>query len=193
MSTALIVLLVVLAVVVLALAAAAFALPQRRSRRLQQQFGPEYQRALTEHEGDAKAAERDLDERVKQTGELDLHPLEAAQQERFRARWSELQAQFVDAPAQSVQDADLLLSEVLRERGYPDDGQDAALSVHHAEALDSYRSLRSTAVRARTGEAGTEELRQAFAGARDVFDQVVSAGTGDVPARPRRVIERTSR
>jgi hypothetical protein len=173
MSTGLIIVIVVVAVVVIALVGVAVVMPQMRSRRLQQQFGPEYQRAVSEHDGNAKEAERELAERVRRTGELDLRPLDAAQQERYLAHWTTLQEQFVDAPAKAVIDADLLLTEVLRERGYPDDDQYAALSVHHARAIDGYRASRNAAERAESGDATTEELRDAFVRARATFDALV--------------------
>jgi hypothetical protein len=177
MSTGLIILIVVVVVVVAAIGVAV-AMPQMRSRRLQQQFGPEYQRTVSEHDGDTREAERELSERVKRTRELDLHPLDAAQQERYLARWTTLQEQFVDAPGKAVIDADHLLTEVLRERGYPDDDQYTALSVRHNRALEGYRVSRSAAERAADGSASTEELRDAFVRARETFDELVRDGSG---------------
>ena len=186
MSTGLIIVIVVVAVVVVALVGIAVAMPQMRSRRLQQQFGPEYERAVAQHDGDTKEAERELSERVKRTGELDLHPLDPARQERYLARWTALQEQFVDAPGKAVIDADHLLTEVLRERGYPDDDQDIALSVHHTRALEGYRVSRSAAERAGQGAATTEELRDAFVRARETFDELVrdDSGPSDRTTRP---------
>jgi hypothetical protein len=173
MSTGLIIVIVVVVVVVVALIGVTVAMPQIRSRRLQQQFGPEYERTVAQHDGDTKEAEHELSERVKRTRELDLHPLDPAQRERYLARWTALQEQFVDAPGKAVIDADHLLTEVLRERGYPDDDQDTALSVHHTRALDGYRVSRNAAERAGQGSATTEELRDAFVRARETFDQLV--------------------
>jgi hypothetical protein len=178
MSTGLIILIVVVVVVVVAAIGAAVAMPQMRSRRLQQQFGPEYQRTVSEHDGDTKEAERELADRVKRTHDLDLHPLDAAQQERYLAQWTTLQEQFVDAPGKAVIDADQLLTEVLRDRGYPDDDQYTALSVEHNHALEGYRVSRSAAQRAGDGSATTEELRDAFVRARETFDELVRDGSG---------------
>ncbi|MFC1407953.1 hypothetical protein ACEZCY_01510 [Streptacidiphilus sp. N1-12] len=183
MSTGLIIVIVVVAVVVVALIGVAVVMPQQRSRRLQQQFGSEYQRAVSEHSGNTKEAEQELSERVSRTRKLDLRPLDAAAQERYLAHWTTLQEQFVDAPAKAVIDADHLLTEVLRDRGYPDDGQDqyAALSVHHARALEGYRVSRGAAERAEKGDATTEELRDAFVRARETFDELVRDGDGGSP------------
>ena len=182
MSTGVIILIVVVVVVVVAAIGVAVAMPRMRSRRLQQQFGPEYDRTVSEHNGDSKEAERELSERVKRTNELDLRPLDAAQQERYLAQWTTLQEQFVDAPGKAVIDADHLLTEVLRDRGYPDDDQYAALSVQHNRALEGYRVSRSAAQRAADGSATTEELRDAFVRARETFDELVrdDSGSSDV-------------
>jgi len=173
MSTGLIIVIVIAVVAVAALAAMAAMRPQQRNRKLRQQFGPEYDRELAQHDGDIKATDQVLEERVKRAGDLDIRSLDAAQRERALARWTTLQEQFVDSPAKAVIDADHLLSEVLRDRGFPaadsSDEQYAALSVHHAPALPGYR--------ARRGEATTEELRQAFVNARETFDQLMGEET----------------
>ncbi|WP_182442524.1 hypothetical protein [Streptacidiphilus sp. PB12-B1b] len=178
MSTGVIILIVVAVVVVAALVAFTAARPRMRSRRLQERFGPEYERELAEHEGDRAAAESELEERVKRAQKLDIQPLDAAQRERFLADWNTLQEQFVDSPAKAVIGADQLLNEVLRDSGYPEDDRYGALSVHHNKALPGYRASREAAVHARQGEATTEELRTSFVDVRNTFDLLVGAGEG---------------
>jgi hypothetical protein len=190
MSTGLIIVIVVAVLAVAALAAMAVMRPQQRNRKLRQQFGPEYDRELAQHDGDIRATDQVLEERVKRAGNLDIRPLDAAQRERVTAQWITLQEQFVDSPAKAVIDADHLLDEVLRDRGFPtpapagapaddsrDDDRYAALSVHHGPALPGYRATQQAAERAQRGEATTEELRQAFVNARETFDQLVGAET----------------
>ena len=175
MSTGVIILIVVLAVVIVAGVAAVVAVvPRQRSRRLTQQFGPEYDRVLAQHEGDRTAAEKELQERTERAQGLDIRPLGDAERERCLAQWTQLQEQFVDAPAKAVLGAGQLLDEVLRERGFPEDDQYAALSVHHGQALPGYRAAQSAAERAGKGEAGTEELRTAFVQARETFDALLN-------------------
>ncbi|NEA66645.1 hypothetical protein G3I56_29615 [Streptomyces sp. SID12488] len=41
-------------------------------RGMKRRFGPEYDRAVADHDGDTKAAERDLGERVERHGSLTL-------------------------------------------------------------------------------------------------------------------------
>jgi hypothetical protein len=65
MSTGLIIALIVIAAVVVIIAAAMTlrARGPRRGPSLKRRFGPEYDRAVARHDGDAKAAERELTER----------------------------------------------------------------------------------------------------------------------------------
>ena len=185
MSTGVIIVIVVAVIVVAALAAAAMMRPGQRSKRLQEQFGPEYERAVADHNGDSRAAEQALQDRVKRVEQLDIQPLDAAQRERYLADWMGLQEQFVDEPAKSLSEADQLLAGVLRDRGYPEDDQYAALSVHHSKALTGYRNSRSAANRARQGEGTTEELRRSFVELRGTFEALVGEAQNNrrVPAQ----------
>ncbi|MEY9965020.1 hypothetical protein ABIA33_003062 [Streptacidiphilus sp. MAP12-16] len=183
---------VVAAVVLVAAPALAVMQPRLRSRRLQRQFGSEYHRSVAQHEGNAKAAERDLEHRIRRAKEIEVRPLDAAARERFLAQWATLQEQFVDAPAKAVLDADALLTTLLRDLGYPDDDHYAALSVRHAQAREGYRSSRAAAERAQGGSASTEELREAFVRARETFDVLVRDDAA-AEARTNRTNETTER
>lgn len=186
MSTGVIIVIVVVAVVVIALIALAMRRPQARSRRLKEQFGPEYERTVSRHDGDAKEAEGELGDRITRSQDLDIRPLDDAQREYFLAQWATLQELFVDDPAKAIIDADQLLTSVLHERGYPDEDQYDALSVHHANALPGYRASRNAAQRAPSADASTEELRDAFVHARKTFDSLVLDDQGrSVESTPR--------
>ncbi|MEU6671488.1 hypothetical protein [Streptomyces sp. NPDC046727] len=189
MSTGLIILLIVIAAVVV-IGATALVVRSRARRGgtgLKRRFGPEYERTVALHDGDAKAAERELAERVEHHGDLRERPLDGAQRQRYAQRWAAVQEHFVDAPREAVSEADRLLAQLAVERGYPDGGryeeQLAALSVHHADHVDGYRQVHRAA---RTGAgggpseagAGTEELRSALLGARALFDDLNSAESG---------------
>ncbi|MEV6111611.1 hypothetical protein AB0L59_03625 [Streptomyces sp. NPDC052109] len=183
MSTGMIVLTVIVAVAVVAAAIAPTL--RGRGRRggagLKRRFGPEYERAVALHDGDTKAAERELAERVERHGELRERPLDAAGREQYEARWTAVQEHFVDSPRQAVAEADRLLAELAVARGYPDGGhyeeQLSALSVHHADHVDGYRRVHRVA-RAGASDAmteagsGTEEMRTALVGARALFDDL---------------------
>src|SRR5918993_1487366 len=143
--------LIALAVLVV-LALVAFGVTKGRSARLRQQFGPEYDRAVEAH-GDRRQAEAGLRQVARKRDELDVRPLSVASRDGYIARWRAAQARFVDAPGRAVAEADALVGQVLRERGYPTgdfDEQAAMVAVDHGERAESYR--RAYAVH--RGEAG---------------------------------------
>lgn len=176
MSTGVIITIVVAVVIVAALVAVALRGPQANSRRLKKQFGPEYDRVVRRHGGDAKEAERELSDRVTRSQGLDIRPLDATRREYYQAQWAQQQVLFVDDPAQAVLTADTLLTSVLRERGYPGEDPYDALSVYHLDALPGYRASRGGAQLARAADPSTEELREAFVRARGTFDSLVLDG-----------------
>jgi len=190
---------VIIAVIVIVAAvvvgAAALSLRARAAHGgggLKRRFGPEYERAVARHDGDAKAAERDLAERVKRHGALREQPLEAAARERYTARWTAAQERFVDSPREAVAEADRLLGELAGVRGFPDGGQYEeqleALSVHHARHVHGYRRVHRAAHApdsgAAEGRAGTEEMREAMIEARALFEELVTPTTPTKPTKP---------
>ncbi|MFF3331113.1 hypothetical protein ACFYWX_16355 [Streptomyces sp. NPDC002888] len=184
MSTGVIIALIVIVAAVVAVAAA-LTLRGRGARgggSLKRRFGPEYDRAVARHDGDTKAAERELGALVERHGGLRERPLEPTERERFEARWTDTQERFVDSPREAVAEAEQLLSELAGARGFPDGGryeeQVAALSVHHGHHVHGYRRVHSV-VRGRAGSEqdgrtpGTEELREALVEARDLFEDLM--------------------
>jgi hypothetical protein len=162
----------VIIVAVLLCAVIWLALRQRRTAKLKEGFGPEYDRTL-EQSGDQRAAEAELREREQRRSSYDIRELEPAARERYAERWRETQARFVDQPASTLADADTLVSEVMRERGYPVDDfetQAADVSVDHPGVVEHYRQAH--AVRA-SDETSTEELREAFVHYRALFDELL--------------------
>jgi hypothetical protein len=182
--------------VVLVVACAAM-LRQRRTARLREGFGPEYDRALEEH-GDQRTAEEDLRRRRERRRGLDIRPLAPETRERCAERWTATQRRFVDAPASAVADADGLVAEVMRERGYPvDDFEQRAadVSVDHPETVDHYRRAHAISVDSARGMASTEDLRKAMVHFRALFDDLLHDGadeTNRVPDRRTRHAEEMS-
>jgi hypothetical protein len=165
---------VILAVLVVGLAAMLL-MQRQRSGHLQSRFGPEYDRAL-EETGDKRKAEAELQQREKRVQKLDIRPLEAADRERFTTDWRRVQAEFVDDPIGAMTQADVLLQDVMRTRGYPVENFEqvaADVSVDHPTVVQNYRSGHDIAVRHRQGEAGTEDLRQAMIHYRALFEELV--------------------
>ncbi|HSP39070.1 MAG TPA: hypothetical protein VLR26_15100 [Frankiaceae bacterium] len=170
---------VVVGVVVVLLIAAVVALllkkRAQRRRELQEQYGPEYDRAV-EQTGSRRAAERELAERDEQRSQLTIVPLSSSSRARYTQSWDEVQGRFVDDPQASVADADELVTSVLRERGYPTEGfeeQARLLSVDHANTLESYRQGHQIGTLARQRQATTEQLRQGMMHYRSLFRELV--------------------
>jgi hypothetical protein len=184
MSTGVIIALIVIVAVVV-IVAAVLTLRARGGHAggsLKRRFGPEYDRAVARHDGDSKAAERELAERVERHGSLQRRELEPAQREQFEARWTAAQERFVDSPSEAVAEADRLLAELAEARGFPQGSQYeeqlAALSVHHAHHVHGYRRVHRVAATRVSGtqdggRAGTEEMREAMVEARALFEQLV--------------------
>jgi hypothetical protein len=174
MSTGAVIAIVVVIVVVIAVVAVV-AMEMRR-RRLRRQFGPEYDRLVTEL-GSRRKAEAELAARQRRVNKLDIRPLTRAETARYLGEWNAIQERFVDAPAQSVAQASTLVSAVMKLRGYPADDQNEAmeaLSVEHGPTLGRYREARLTSERARTGSASTDDLRNAMLQYRALFEELVA-------------------
>src|SRR5207253_9926867 len=125
MQTQVLVAIAVLVVIVVALAAL-YAVRQQRSSRLRRRFGPEYDRTV-ESTGDQKRAEQELADREQRRRRFQVHELEPEARDRYWAEWRQVQARFVDQPQLAVREADVLVTEVMRRRGYPmDDFEQAA-------------------------------------------------------------------
>ena len=162
----------IVVIVVLLAVVAALAYQRQRSTQLREGFGPEYDRAVEEH-GDQRAAESELRERRERRRTYDIRPLGATARDRYAERWRATQAQFVDQPASALSDADTLVAEVMRERGYPveDFEQQAAdVSVDHPEVVEHYRKAHAIHTGSR---ASTEELREAMLHYRALFAELL--------------------
>jgi hypothetical protein len=177
MSTGLLVAIIVIAVVVL-LAAAFLAWQRQRSRRLQERFGPEYDRTL-ERSGDRRAAEAELVEREQRRRKLDVVELEPAARERYREAWQATQGRFVDDPGGAARAADELVARVMRDRGYPVDEFEqraADISVDHPQVVEDYRAAHAVSLANERGLASTDDLRQAFVHYRALFTELLDSG-----------------
>jgi hypothetical protein len=187
MSTGAVIAIVVIIVVVIA--ALAVGVMQTRRRRLRQQFGPEYDRVVSET-GNRRKAEAELSARQRRVAELDIRPLNSEESARFQGEWNAIQERFVDTPTESVTQAATLITTVMRTRGYPTDDHDQAmdaLSVDHAHTLTRYREARGISERAGSGAATTDDLRNAMLKYRELFHELV--GTRDDRATDRDTAE----
>jgi hypothetical protein len=167
---------VIAVVAVLVIAVVAYAgYSARRRRELRTDFGPEYDRTL-ESAGSRREAESELRERVTRHDEFDLRELDRDERQRYLRAWDGLQARFVDEPAGAIREADDLIQDVMRARGYPVDDFDqraADLSVDHPTVVENYRGAHTIARRAHAGDATTEELRRGVVHYRALFEELV--------------------
>ena len=164
------------AVVVVALiAVGAWFYRRKQSHTLQEHFGSEYDRTVTELGSRAKG-ESELKAREKRVERLELIPLAAPEALRFSETWQALQSRFVDNPKGVVVQAEQLVRELMEKRGYPmGDFERRAgdISVDHPDVVANYRAAQAIAVRDQKGTADTEELRKAVVHYRSLFDELL--------------------
>jgi hypothetical protein len=173
MDTSVWIVLIVVAVVVAA--GAWMYLQRRRTEGLREQFGPEYDHAVTESGGRGRA-ESELQARAERVEQLNIQPLSGEDRARFSESWRSVQAQFVDDPAGAVGQADRLVADVMQTRGYPvgDFEQRASdISVDHPHVVENYRAAHAIALRNERGEASTEDLRQSMVHYRSLFEDLL--------------------
>jgi hypothetical protein len=181
-------LIVLLAVVVVLLGAAA-AVPRARSASLKQRFGSEYDRVLDE-EGDRRGAEATLRKRIKQRDELEIRELTPEQSARYAERWYVIQARFVDNPSQTLVEAAELVTQVMRERGYPDDatnGDSDYVSIDYPKVAVGYQA--AEAVRTSEQPASVDDQRQAIQSYRSLFDELLIHSAGSVDGTAESAVE----
>ena len=176
MDNTTIIIVVAILVAFAAIAAAGWIfLQKKQTGRLRSRFGPEYDR-LAEVEGGRGRAEKTLHEREKRVERFNLVPLSPKDRDRFAGAWQQEQAGFVDDPRAAVANADSLVTEVMKVRGYPmgDFEQRAAdISVDHSLVVTNYRIAHDIALRD-SGETSTEELRTALLHYRMLFEDLLT-------------------
>ena len=151
------------------------AVNQMRSRRLQEHFGPEYDRAVKQAK-DRDLAEAELQNREERVKKYRIVPLSEHDRTHYQHAWDRVQNQFVDDPRGATTQADELIFEVMERRGYPVNGFEQAaadLSVDYPMVVENYRAASAIAQRNRQGEAGTEDLRQALVYYRALFHELL--------------------
>ena len=172
MSTVSIILIIV-AICAVALSAWMF-FEKKRTQRLRAKFGPEYDR-MVEASG-RRPAEATLEERAKRVEKMPIRALRNEERDQFAERWRKEQALFVDDPRLAVENADRLVIEVMRARGYPMgefEQRAADISVDHPRVVENYRAAHEIAARDSRGKVTTEELRRAMVHYRALFEDLL--------------------
>jgi hypothetical protein len=155
---------------------------RKRTERLHDKFGPEYDHTV-QTMGSTKKAQTELEERQKHVKALEIRPLSISEREHYLADWSAVQSKFVDEPGQAIEAADRLIKEVMQVRDYPvsDFDQRAAdISVIYPELVSNYRAAREIAIKNEQGQADTEELRQAMIYYRSLFNELLGTDADDI-------------
>jgi hypothetical protein len=166
---------VALVLVAIVVAAAWTFSRRRRTERLHRRFGPEYEHAVTTL-GDRRQAEAELANREKRAKSLQIRPLGQEEVEHFSEAWQGVQTCFVDHPTEAITDAENLVVEVMRARGYPAVDVEQRvdyLSVDHPRAAQNYRVAHGITQKTRSQEATTEDLRQAMTYYRELFNELL--------------------
>lgn len=151
---------------------------ERRTQRLHNTFGPEYDRTVGE-QGRGKAEDA-LDERAKRAESLDVRQLSATEGLHFQQEWAAIQSRFVDDPGEAVTRADRLVIDVLLARGYPAGNFDIAadaVSVDHPRVVIDYRAAHDVIETNTRGSASTEDLRLAMTKYRSIFTELLDVRT----------------
>ncbi|HEV7853049.1 MAG TPA: hypothetical protein VGP27_17095 [Mycobacterium sp.] len=170
------VLIAVLVLVVVAVAGWSVA-RRRRSERLKEHFGPEYDRTVGDL-GEQRAAEAELLAREKKRKKLDIVDLTPEVRQEHAVVWARVQTDFVDDPQDAVGRAERLVTRVMRERGYPIDDFDhraADISVDHPDIVENYRGAHAIYQSQHDGDISTEDARQAFVHYRALFDRLLGS------------------
>jgi len=172
MSTGAIVAIIVAVVVVILVIGMITAM---RRRQLRQRLGPEYDRVASEMHSQRKA-DAELAERERRVRSLDIRPLDETVRVKYAAEWTAIQERFVDQPEQAVTQAELLVTSVMKDRGYPTEEHDqivADLSVEHAGTLEHFRAAHQISMQAEAGTVTTENLRLAMLHYRALFSDLL--------------------
>ena len=182
MNATYVIVIVVLVVVVIGVAIGPIFARRRRSDRLHDHFGAEYDHTV-QTMGDEKKAQTELDERQKHVETLDIRSLSVSERDGYLADWAAVQSKFVDEPGQAIVDADRLIIEVMQKRAYPlsDFDQRAAdISVTYPALVTNYRAARAIALKNEQHQANTEELRQAMIYYRSLFEELLEPAPASV-------------
>ena len=167
----------VLVVLTLVMLAVLSVTGRRKTRRLKEHFGAEYERTVDEA-GDQRAAEQELIARERKRQKLDVVALSPDAHKKYAEQWHVVQRVFVDDPSGAVDEADRLVTEVMRERGYPVDDFDqraSDISVDHPDTVEHYRAAHTLYLAQEKADIGTEAQRQAFVHYRALFEQLLGA------------------
>jgi FtsZ-interacting cell division protein ZipA len=182
------VMMILIAVAIVAIGVAVWVyIQKKRTQDLRSRFGPEYDKAIDTH-GSRAPAESDLEKREKRVAKFNIRSFRPDERAKYAEDWRIEQSLFVDDPRTAVKHADILVQDVMKQRGYPvsDFEQNAAdLSVDHPRVVENYRLAHEIAIRDGRGQSSTEDLRKAMVSYRALFEDLLEQRV-DQPVEVRR-------
>ncbi|HEX7102529.1 MAG TPA: hypothetical protein VF201_07795 [Nitrolancea sp.] len=161
--------------VVVTLGLLLWTLQYRMSREMSDEFVRSYARTLRQLDN-RRAAESESNSRRDLGNLLVVRPLPTAQRTRFADDWQSLQPLFINDPEDAVKEADRLISDVMRIRGYPvgEFARGAAdTSAEPSDIVRHYREAHRLAQRTADGQATADEERRALVEYRELFDALL--------------------
>lgn len=171
----------VAAVVVVLLGATLLVVARRRARStraaLRSRFGEEYDRVVGAY--GQREGEKELRARLRRRRDLELRDLGSDERTRYAQAWESAQATFVENPSTGLRDADLLVQQVMRDRGYPSErfeDREKLVSVDFPDLVEHFRSAHGVAVADEQAEQSLEGRRQAMVDHRYLFDALLQGG-----------------
>ena len=175
---------VIAAVVVVVLGAVLLAVARKRSRStsaaLRSRFGEEYDRVVSAY--GQRDGEKELRSRLKRRQQLELRELGADERERYAREWESAQSAFVQNPSSGLRDVDLLVQQVMRDRGYPSErfeDREKLVSVDYPDLVEHFRSAHRVAVADEQADQELEDKRQAMVDHRYLFDALLQGGDAE--------------
>ena len=186
MNTTTVIVIVAVVVLIVLIALISMIARRGRSQKLKSSFGPEYDRTI-QQTGNRSKAEKELESRQKRHEQLEIRPIDPGLRERYSREWQQVQADFVDAPSDAVRRADQLVTQVMRERGYPTDNfeqRSADVSVDHPGVVEDYRAAHKISMANRENRASTEDLRLAMKHYRSLFDDLLGKNDATTKSEP---------
>ena len=175
---------VIAAVVVVLLGAVLIVVARRRSRgttaALRSRFGNEYDRVVGAY--GQRSGEKELRARLRRRRQLELRDLVPDERDRYSRAWETAQSTFVENPSTGLRDADLLVQQVMRDRGYPSERfeeREKLVSVDYPDLVEHFRSAHEVAVADEQSEQALEDRRQAMVDHRYLFDALLQGGDAE--------------
>lgn len=142
---------------------------------LRSRFGAEYDRVVDEY--GHRDGEKELRERVRRREALELRGLEPDERQQYEHAWESAQAAFVHTPSSGLRDADLIVQQVMRDRGYAADRheeREKLISVDYPDLVEHFRSAHGIAVADEQQGVPTEDLRRAMVDHQYLFDALLT-------------------